>query len=508
MHARAFAQRQTTGAVAVTLVLATMTAILAPLVDDDALLPVALSYLLVALVASAIWGWAVGILAAIASNVLVNFFFVPPLHTFTVRQPETVAGLVLFLMVAAIGAFLLSLLRRQVLLAQAARAESEILLSLSNEAAAGVSPRDSMTRLCEAITRALHASGCSILRPSPGWSLVASSGGGARISREEGTLAALALSSQTIVTFPSRVLARSRDTSRHAQTPRTYVPLLRSAPEPGVLRLSGELRPPHGVDLARLLAAFAMEASVVLHQARLHEEALRAEALERAGEFKSTLLASVSHDLRTPLTAIRTSVESLRDKAVEWTEGDRESFLATIETQGARLAATIDNLLEMSRLEGGAIHPRIEPIPVAQLYDEVALGAAPALNGHALDCHAPQDLAFRGDWGLTLQAVSNLLENASLYATPGTPIHLSAERAGTSVLLTVSDEGPGIPADDLPHIFERFYRGASQGDVRGSGLGLAIVKAMVELGGGRVAVESSPQGTSFTLSLPAAAGSP
>lgn len=489
------------------LALATQTAILAPLVNDDALLPVALGYLLIALVASAVWGWAIGLLAAVAGNLLFNFFFVPPLHTLTVSEPETFIGLVLFLAVASVGALLLSLLRRQVLLAEAARAESEILLSLSNEAARGVSPRDSMTRLCEAITRALHGSGCSILRQSPAWSVVASSGGQEAVSREEQSLAARALESQAVVTFPSRVPGRGRSATRNGHTRRTYVPFAPSAPEPGVLRLSGDLKPPPGVSLDRLLAAFATEASIVLHQARLHEEALRIETLERANQFKSTLLASISHDLRSPLTAIRASAESLRDDTVAWTEQDRESFLATIESQGARLAATVDNLLEMSRLEGGAVRPTIELIPVAQLYDEVALGAAPALNGRSLDARAPDGLAFRGDWRLTLQAVANLVENAARYSTPGAPIHLTAERSGTRVLLTVADEGPGISPTDLPHVFEKFYRGGAGADVRGSGLGLAIVKAVAELCGGGVAVRSSPQGTSFTLTLPIAASS-
>jgi two-component system sensor histidine kinase KdpD len=122
------------------LVLAALTAILAPLVDEDALLPVALGYLLIALLASALWGWAVGLFAAVASNLLVNFFFVPPLHTFTVGEPENVVALVMFLAVAATGAGMLSLLRRQVTVANAARAESAILLSLSHEVASASRP--------------------------------------------------------------------------------------------------------------------------------------------------------------------------------------------------------------------------------------------------------------------------------------------------------------------------------------------------------------------------------
>ena len=497
--------RQATGFAVVTGVLTAQTAVLAPLVGDEALLPVALGYLFVALVAAAIWGWAVGLLAAVMGNLLLNFFLVPPLHTFKVGEPENAVALAMFLAVAGLGAGMFSLLRRQARIATSARAESEILLYLSNEVSRAVSPQDSMSRVCEAIARSLHASGCSLLRGGSAWTVVASSGGQGPLSREEEALAAKTLESQTVVTVPSRLRGGRDAFPRPASGVHTYVPLPADALDPGVLRLSGELKPPAGVDVDRLLNAFATEASIALQRARLHKEALRVESLEQTNEFKATLLASISHDLRSPLTAIRAAAESARDETLDWSDVDRRAFLDTIASQAARLARVVDGLLEISRLQGGAVRARLEPIFVAQLYDELALGASPALDGRVLDTQAPDGLAFRGDWGLALQAVSNLIENAARYATPGTPIHLTAERSGRSVLLTVADEGPGIPAADLPHIFEKFYRGPLQDDGRGSGLGLPIVKAMTELIGGEVAVRSSPEGTSFTLTLPAAA---
>ena len=500
--------RPLSGAVTVVIALAVQTAILAPLVDEDAILPIALAYLLIALAAAAVWGWAIGMFAAVAANLVVNFFFVPPLHTLTAQGPESGVALVLFLAVSAIGATMLALLRRQAFLARAARRESEILLSLSNEVALGVSPRDSMARLCEAIARALHASGCAIIQQAPGWPVVASTGGLSRIPREEEALAAQSLVSQTIITYPSDVRIAGVPSRSHLDRQLTYVPLPAAAPQPGVLRLHGRLRATAGVDAARLLAAFAGQASVALHRTRLQEEAFRIEALQRADEFKAALLSSVSHDLRSPLMAIRTSVESLLDESVQWSAEDRQAFLDTIHSQSDRLSATVTNLLELSRLEGGAVRAKLEPIPVSQLFEEVALGAAPALNGHVLDNESPEGLAFRGDWALAVQSVTNLVENAAKYSTPGAPIHLTAERAGFSVLLRVADEGPGIPPADLPHIFEKFFRGSAKAGPPGSGLGLSIVKAMVELSGGHVAVESSSTGTTFTLSLTAAATRP
>jgi two-component system, OmpR family, sensor histidine kinase KdpD len=347
------------GALATAAAYAALTVGLAPLLGSRHIVDVVLVYLLVCLASAAAWGFRVGLASAVAAQLLVNFFYVPPIHKFTVQEPENVVALMLFLAVAAVGASMLSLLRRQVQVAAARQAETSVLLELSQQAAHAVTPRDAMERLCSAMTRALHAKGCAILRLDGAWQVLASSGDSS-LPRDEAGLAMRAMETGQVVRFGGAVHSRIPSMPRRTnERSLTFVPF--RSQEPGVLRIDGAIQGPAGVGVERLLLAFADEASVAVHRARLAEEARRVEALEKADEFKTALLSSVSHDLRSPLTAIKASIDSLRDEEVTWSDGDREAFLETIESQTDRLSATVSSLLEMGRLEGGAVRPLLEP---------------------------------------------------------------------------------------------------------------------------------------------------
>ena len=243
---------------------------------------------------------------------------------------------------------------------------------------------------------------------------------------------------------------------------------------------------------------------MAVHRFRLASDASRVQALERADEFKSAILSSVSHDLRSPLTAIKAAVESLRDDGIVWSQHDRASFLETIESQADRLTATVTKLLDMSRLEGRAVRATFEPVEVLPLLGEARAAAAPASAGRTIEIEAPEGLWLRADYHLLLQALGNLIENAARYSNPGGTIRMEGSREGERILLTVADRGPGIPPADLPHIFEKFYRGAKNENSKGTGLGLAIVKAMVELCEGTIEVGSGSGGARFSIDLPAA----
>jgi two-component system sensor histidine kinase KdpD len=495
--------RQTWAGLCIALVAySTLTALLAPFLGERHILPVALLYLLVTLLVAARWGYTVGITGAVLADLLVNFFFVPPVHTFSVQDPENVAALLVFLAVAVVGASMLALLRRQIRISAARTVETSILLDVSQEVARAVSPRDALDRLCRATVHALRAQGCSIVRAEQ-WQVVGAAGGLAALTREEQAVASEAVRTNTIARVglarAGHRAARSRDGTAAAVT---FVPFGPASPERGVLRLRGPFIPPPLVDMDRLLHAFADEASVAVSRAMLAEEAGRVEALQRADEFKTALLSSVSHDLRTPLTAIKAAVDSLLDATVNWSEEDRASFLATIEGQTDRLTSTIDNLLEMSRLEGGAVRPTIEPVEVEALLNEVRLTTIAATAGREVTVDAPPALWTATDYGLIVQALVNLVENAARYSAPGGAILLLGRQAGGRVLLTVRDGGPGIPSADLPHVFERFYRGSQSLKTRGTGLGLAIVKAMVQLCAGSVYVATNADGNDFVIELP------
>ena len=200
------------------------------------------------------------------------------------------------------------------------------------------------------------------------------------------------------------------------------------------LKIDGVIAPPALANIDRLLLAFANEASVADHRARLAQEASRVEALQKADELKSALLSSVSHDLRSPLTAIKTSIGSLRDRGIEWKAEDREGFLETIESQTDRLTATVTNLLEMSRIEGGHVRPKLEPIEAGPLLEEAVLAATETLKNRTVTVNARPGIWLRADYALALQALVNLLQNAGRHSTPGAPVCLHATEAGSGLL--------------------------------------------------------------------------
>jgi two-component system sensor histidine kinase KdpD len=216
-------------------------------------------------------------------------------------------------------------------------------------------------------------------------------------------------------------------------------------------------------------------------------------------------MASISHDLKTPLASIKAAISSVLDKRVAWTEEDIDVFHQTIDSQADRLNRVISDILDLNRIEAGAMTPEQAPLSVPQLLSRAREATRLETVGREVTVDAPQDLRVIADEALITQALVNLIENAVKYSTPGGAIHLDAARGGEDIILSVADEGPGIAPQDLPYVFERFYRAEEHSRrVKGSGLGLTIVKGFVELCGGRVSVESSPAGTRFVIRLPAA----
>jgi signal transduction histidine kinase len=201
-------------------------------------------------------------------------------------------------------------------------------------------------------------------------------------------------------------------------------------------------------------------------------------------------------------------VGNLRDPEVRWDEADEQGFLAAIEEQTDRLASTVDDLLQMSRLEEGAVEPMMEPVQVSLLLRDAAQMAKPVTAQRRVIVEGDDGLWVRADYGLLMRALGNLIENAARYSWADGAIHLIARKNGDAVRILVQDEGPGIPPQDLPHLFEKFYRGAQGNRSNGTGLGLSIVKAIAELCGGRVAVRSDSGGAEFALEFPALAVAP
>lgn len=284
-----------------------------------------------------------------------------------------------------------------------------------------------------------------------------------------------------------------------------YLPIAAKERVFGVLEVTG--RPgaaAYRADREQTLTTFVDQAALALERARLSEEAARAAVHAESDELKTALLAAVSHDLRTPLASIKAAATSLLDESIEWDAATRRELLTAIDEETDRLALMVSNLLDLSRIEGGALRPRQDWYDVDELVADVLERMAARTERHLVTVRIdPMLPSLRFDYVQIAQVLVNLLENAVKYTPAGTPIVVTAKRLPDVVEISVHDEGPGIPPEQQLRLFERFYRAPATRSIPGTGIGLTISKGLVEANGGRIAVESAPgYGTTFRITLP------
>ncbi len=255
-----------------------------------------------------------------------------------------------------------------------------------------------------------------------------------------------------------------------------------------------------------MLAAFAAQAAVVLDRQRLAQQAGQARELAEGNRIRTALLAAVSHDLRTPLAAIKAAVSSLRSDDVAWSEEDEAELLEGIEDGADRLDHLVGNLLDMSRLQTGTVTPLIREIDL----DEVVPMALVGIPMAKVVLDIPEELPMVAvDPGLLERGVANIVENAVKYSPPDRPVLVSASALGDRVELRVADGGPGVPDSEKDRIFEPFQRYGDAPRGAGVGLGLAVARGFAEAMGGRLTAEDTPGGgMTMVLTLPVAAGRP
>jgi two-component system sensor histidine kinase KdpD len=257
---------------------------------------------------------------------------------------------------------------------------------------------------------------------------------------------------------------------------------------------------------SRLIAAAADQFGQSVLRDRLAAEATAVEVARQGDALKSALLDSVSHDLRTPLAAIRAAAGNLMDPDVALNPEEERAIARSIDLEAQRLSRLVRNMLDLGRIEGGALHPSLELYDLADLVDPVVERVAPALAPSTVEVEMPADLpAVKVDAIFVDQIVTNLLENAGRYAA-GKQIRISAKAVGSEVWLNVEDAGPGVAATALPHLFERFYRAPRRQGSRsegGSGIGLAVVKGLADaMGGSAFARPSTLGGLEVVVRLP------
>jgi two-component system sensor histidine kinase KdpD len=496
---------------------ALLTVLTVPFREEVGLLNEGLLFVLLTLFVASVWGRNTGLFASVITNLSLNFFFIEPYHTFNVDDPKNIGGLLIFWVVSLIGGSLLSMAREAAGQAGRRQAETEVALTLSRAMSGQRDPDEALEALCQEVVRAFDAPGAAVLTGSDArWSLLAHAGVASSAREpdaEERAAAERAVSEGTVQSFGGTGLSRNRarivfPPGRRAayQRDRSFAVVLLKVGDRvlGVLRLDGPIgKTPFRDHPEQLLSAVASEAALAVQRAELAQAAGHAQALEEADELKTALLNAVSHDLRTPLASIIASAESLQQTDVSWTAEERQDFAEAIEHEAQRLDGVVGNLLDLSRIESGSLRPDKDFYDLGSLIYEVIGRLKTATADRDVKVLVPTDLPpVPLDYIEIEEVLMNLLENASKYTPPRTPIELSVERRPEEVLVRVSDRGPGLPTDALKRVFEPFFR-ANGGRVKGTGLGLAVAKGLVEAHGGRIWAENKQEGgTNFSFTLP------
>jgi two-component system, OmpR family, sensor histidine kinase KdpD len=423
-----------------------LTALLAQFREDIGLPTVLLLFLLLVVAVSAVGGLVPALTAALAGFLLVNWFFTPPLYTFTIAETEHLLALFAFLAVAATVSGFVALAARRAAEGARARAEAEALLRL-----AGSSP---VPAVLDSLRRVLGLEGAAVLhRTDSGWRVEAASGDRAPESPEA--------SATTIDLDDVHVLA------------------LAGAP----VRSEDQ----------RILEAFARELAASVELGELEAEAEAAGAISAANELRAAILSAVSHDLRTPIAAIKASVTSLLQEDVDWKPEAREAFLRTIDEETDRLNALIGNLLDMSRLQAAALEISATPVGVEQVLPAALRSLG--VQDDSIELDVPESLPrVLADPGLLERALANIIQNAIRFSPPGKPLRVTAGVVDGVVDVRVVDRGPGVPRAEQERLFMPFQRLGDAGQGEGVGLGLAVAKGFIEAMGGELEVEDTPGG--------------
>jgi two-component system, OmpR family, sensor histidine kinase KdpD len=438
---------------------------------------VVLAYLLVVTGAAAAGGLGPGITAAGLGFLAFDLLFLRPYHHVIVDDPQDYLSLGVYLLVAVVISLLVASTERRRAQAERRERETRMLFELSTSLVTHGSLEDTLRGVVRTVRSLFDLAGCAIVLPS-------GDGDGFRLAAVDGEVPG---------EHDERVPMRSGGQVVGA--------LVVVAGGPGS---SG-----FGEAERRVLATFANQAALAVERGQQEEQRNRALALQETDRLRTALLNSVSHDLRTPLASIKASASSLLDREVQWSDAERDEFLTTINTEVDRLTRLVHNLLDMSRIEAGALDPRLVESSLAEVVGPVVRRAR-AASRQRVDVDVPDELApVLVDPVRLDQVLTNLLDNARGYA-PGSPVQVVAHQDGDHVELRVVDHGPGIPAPERERVFDQFYRLKGGGKrPEGTGMGLAICRGIVQAHGGGLRVETTPGGgATFVLTLPVSPLSP
>jgi len=449
------------------LLIATITAIFFVLRDILDTTLVALLYLIPLGIITAYWGLGPGITSALIAFLTLNYFFIQPYYTFTVHQPTDVVVLVVFLIVAVVISQLVARAQAGLVAAMAREREATQLYELST-ALTGL--HDDHT-IAQILAKQVHA-----------------------VAESEYVELNVAAAQSFAYRLPEIDLPTR---------PPELIVLIEAAR--GIL---GEIRlwraaPAISSSERWLLQTFASQGALALERAWLAQAESRAQVLEESDRLKSAILSSVSHELRTPLSTIKAAASSLRGKEVSWDSPARAELVAAIDDEADHLNMLVGNLLDMSRIESGALKPKRDWNILSEIVGSVLARMKHLAVEHKLEIDVPENLPLIPvDYVQMEQVFTNLVSNSLKYAPPNTSIRIWAQVEGESIHVQVSNQGPQVPLEDLERIFDKFYRITAADRVTGTGLGLSICKGIIEAHGGHIWAENLPDGLAFNFTLP------
>jgi len=527
---------------------------------------ISLVYLFVVWILAINRGLYAALCAAIWAFLAFDFFLVDPIFTFTIRDPAEWLALLFFLATAIGTGLIATRLRQSVQEANRREEEARALYQLVQATASEEDVKQQLEIVAATIKEVFAPSGvltCSILLPkSDGgettFESIPTKENNVTSSSDEDAMRLwvtkngesrdlydVALLPKTASVYLSKVVVRSSEATKEGRRYIRLIPLQTGTHVLGIVRLTVEddpsvaadqkllalhkplpVQPKHPVNAffersiramigkrreqallqTAFFQAFLDQATAIIEGARLRHESLQIEVLQRTDALRAALLSSVSHDLRTPLSSIKAAAYSLQEKDVTWDDESRHSFAVTIEREADRLNRLVGNILDMSRIEGGALKAEKELYPLEELVYHVVNHMQFVLKDRAVQTTLPDDLPpVALDFLQIDQVLTNLIENAVRYTPAGTPIEIGAEERDGEVLISVSDHGRGVPEEQKERIFDKFYRvsGGTQRKTMGTGLGLAVCRGLVEAHGGCIWAENRVGGGAvFQFTLP------
>ena len=428
---------------------------------------IALIYLIPLGIITARWGLTAGIASAILTFFAFNYFFIRPYYSLAVHQPADVVILIIFLIVAIVISQLMGSAQAGLAAATARERETTQLYELSISLTGLQSDR----AIAQILARQIKA-----------------------VTDSEYIELHIAGTNPFACHFP--------ESERADRPPESVIPIEAARGTLGEIRLwraSPDITP----NEKRLLKTFASQGALALERAWLAQAESRAQVLEESDQLKSAILSSVSHELRTPLSTIKAAASSLRGGEVGWDSPARMDLIAAIDDEADHLNILVGNLLDMSRIESGALKPKREWNILPEIISSVLARMKNLAAEHELDILLPENLPLIPmDYVQMEQVFTNLISNSLKYAPANTIVRIRAQVQDETVHIQVSNQGPQVPPEDLERIFDKFYRITAADRVTGTGLGLSICKGIIEAHGGRIWAENIQGGLAFNFTLP------